>query len=148
MVPESGVRTSINRLSHYSAFWLSGRNGITLGLIDYLLAVITINLLEMNCFKRHAPPTPLPHRRGRHLTLVARGAPVGRLGAVAHVAVALLDAAPPVVAQAAGAAAVARAAGADARRHLGPLLQVEAGAVDGQRADAAQEASLLGRRSP
>lgn len=147
MVPESGVRTSINRLSHYSAFWLSGRNGITLGLIDYLLAVITINLLEMNCFKRHASP-PLPHRRSRRLTLVARGAPIGRLGAVAHVAVALLDAAPPVVAEAAGAAAVARAAGADARRHLGPLLQVEAGAVDGQRADAAQEASLLGRRSP
>lgn len=139
MVPESGVRTSINRLTHYSAFWLSGHNGITLGLIDYLLAVITINLLEMNCFERHAC---------RCLTLVARGAPVGRLGAVAHIAVALFDAAPPVVAQAAGAAAVARAAGADARCHLGTLLQVEAGAVDGQRADAAQEASLLRRRSP
>lgn len=80
--------------------------------------------------------------------MVAGGSSVGRLGAVAHVAVALLDAPAPVVAQAAGAAAVAGAAGAHPRRHLGPLLQVEAGAVDGQRPDAAQEASLLGRCSP
>lgn len=80
--------------------------------------------------------------------MVTGGPTVGRLGAVAHVAVALLHAPPSVVAQAAGAAAVTRATGAHAGRHPGPLLQVEAHAVDGQRPDAAQEASLLGRRSP
>lgn len=101
----------------------------------------------MNCFKRRAPLLSPTHPPRHLLTLVARGATVGRLGAVAHVAVALLDAAAPVVAQAAGAAAVARAAGADAGGHLGPLLQVEAGTVDGERADAAQEAPLLGRGS-
>lgn len=79
--------------------------------------------------------------------MVTGGPPVGRLGAVAHVAVALLDAPPSVVAEAGGAAAVAGAAGGHARRHLGPLLQIEAGPVDGQRPDAAQEAPLLGRRS-
>lgn len=79
--------------------------------------------------------------------MVTGGSPVGRLGAVAHVAVALLDAPPSVVAEAAGAAAVAGAAGAHAWRHLCPLLQVKAHAVDGQSPDAAQEASLLGRRS-
>lgn len=78
--------------------------------------------------------------------MVTGGSTVGRLRAVAHVAVALLDAPPPVVAEAAGAAAVAGAPGADARRHLRPLLQVQADAVDGQGPDAAQEASLLGRR--
>jgi len=79
--------------------------------------------------------------------LVTGGPAVGRLGAVAHVAVALLHAPPPVVAQAGGAGAVAGAAGGHARRHLGALLQVKVDAVDGQRPDAAQEASLLGRRS-
>lgn len=78
------------------------------------------------------------------LTLVTCGSSVGGLGTVAHVAVALLDAPPPVVAEAAGAAAVAGAAGAHPRRHPGPLLQVKVHAVDGQRPDAAQEASLLG----
>lgn len=51
------------------------------------------------------------------------------------------------MAEAAGAAAVAGAAGAHARGHLGPLLQVQADAVDGQGPDAAQEAPLLGRRA-
>ncbi len=81
------------------------------------------------------------------LTLVTGGSPIGRLGAVAHVAVALLDAPPSVVAQAAGAAAVAGTTGAHPWRHLGPLLQVKAHAVDGQSPDASQEASLLGRCS-
>lgn len=85
--------------------------------------------------------------RSSALTLIAGGSSVGGLRAVAHVAVALLDAPPPVVAEAAGAAAVAGTARAHPRRHLGPLLQVQAHAVDGQRPDAAQEASLLGRRS-
>lgn len=80
--------------------------------------------------------------------MVTGGSAVGRLGAVAHVAIALLDAPPPVVAEAAGAAAVAGAAGTHPGRHLGPLLQVEADAVDGESADAAQEASLLGGRTP
>lgn len=52
------------------------------------------------------------------------------------------------MAQAAGAAAVAGATGAHARRHPGPLLQVEADTVDGQRPDAAQETSLLGCCAP
>lgn len=79
--------------------------------------------------------------------MVTGGSPVGGLGAVAHVAVALLDAPPSVVAEAAGAAAVAGTPGAHPRRHLGPLLQVEAHPVDRQSPDAAQEASLLGRRA-
>lgn len=82
------------------------------------------------------------------LTLVAGGSPVGGLGAVAHVAVALLDTPPSVVAEAAGAAAVAGTTGAHAWRHLGPLLQVKAHAVDDQGPDAAQEAPLLGRGPP
>ena len=81
-------------------------------------------------------------------TFSAGRAPVGGLGAVADVAAALLDAASPVVAQAAGAAAVTGAAGADAWRHPGPLLQVKVDAVDGERSDAAQEAPLPGGRSP
>ena len=52
------------------------------------------------------------------------------------------------MAQAAGAAAVTGAAGADARRHPGPLLQVKVDAVDGERSDAAQEAPLPGGRPP
>lgn len=79
--------------------------------------------------------------------MVTCGSSVGGLGTVAHVAVALLNAPAPVVAEAAGAAAVAGTTGAHPRRHPGPLLQVKAHAVDGQRPDAAQEASLLGRRS-
>lgn len=82
------------------------------------------------------------------LTLVAGGPPVGRLRAVADVAVALLDAAPSVVAEAVGAAAVAGTAGAHARRHLGSLLQVKVQSVDRQGSDAAQEASLLRRCPP
>lgn len=96
----------------------------------------------MNCIKCEASC------RSPALTLVTGGSPVGRLRAVAHVAVALLDAPPAVVAEAAGAAAVSGTAGTHARRHLGPLLQVKAHAVDGQRPDAAQEAPLLRRRSP
>lgn len=96
----------------------------------------------MNCIKCEAPcGSPA-------LTLVTGGPSVGRLRAVAHVTVALLDAPPAVVAEAAGAAAVAGTAGAHARRHPGPLLQVKAHAVDGQRPDAAQEAPLLRRCSP
>lgn len=86
--------------------------------------------------------------RGAGLTLVAGGSSVGGLGAVTDVAVALLDAPPSVVAEAAGAAAVAGAAGAHPRRHPGPLLQVKAHAVHRQRPEAAQEAPLLGRRAP
>lgn len=80
--------------------------------------------------------------------MVTGGSSVCRLGAVAHVAVALLDTPPSVVAEAAGAAAVAGAAGAHPGRHPRPLLQVKAHAVDGQSPDAAQEASLLGRGAP
>lgn len=69
--------------------------------------------------------------------MVTGGPSVGGLRAVAHVAVALLDAPPPVVAQAAGAAAVAGTTGGHPRRHLGPLLQIKAHAVDGQSPDAA-----------
>lgn len=79
--------------------------------------------------------------------MVTGGSPVCGLGAVAHVAVALLDTPPSVVAEAAGAAAVAGATRAHSRRHLGPFLQVKAPAVDGQSPDAAQEAPLLGRCS-
>lgn len=82
------------------------------------------------------------------LALVTGGSPVGRLGAVADIAVALLDTPPPVVTEAAGAAAVARTTGAHSRRHPGSLLQVEAHAVDRQTPDAAQKAFLLGRCSP
>lgn len=106
-------------------------------MIDYLFVTININLFK-----------ELEARSFSGLTLVAGSASVGRLGAVAHVAVALFDALAPVVAEAAGAAAVAGAAGAHPRRHLGPLLQVEAHAVDDQSPDAAQEASLLGGCSP
>ena len=81
------------------------------------------------------------------LTLVAGGSPVGWLGAVAHVAVAFLDAPPSVVAEAAGAAAVTGATWGHPGGQLGPLLQIEADAVDSQSPDAAHEASLLGRRS-
>lgn len=81
-------------------------------------------------------------------TFSAGRSPVGRLGAVADEAAALLDAAAAVVAQAAGAAAVTGATGADAGRHPGALLQVEVDAVDGQRSDAAQEAPLPGGRPP
>lgn len=80
--------------------------------------------------------------------MVTGGAPIGRLGAVADVAVALFDTPPPVVAEAAGAAAVAGTTRAHPRRHPGPLLQVKVHAVDRQTPDAAQEAFLLGRRSP
>lgn len=80
--------------------------------------------------------------------MVAGGASVGGLRAVADVAIALLNALPSVVAEVAGAAAVAGAAGANSGRHLGPLLQVKTHAVDRQGANAAQEAPLLGRRAP
>lgn len=81
-------------------------------------------------------------------TLVADGPPVGRLRAVTDVAIALLDAAPSVVAEAVGAAAVAGTAGAHAWCHLGSFFQVKVHSVDRQGSDAAQEASLLGRCSP
>lgn len=77
------------------------------------------------------------------LTLVTGGSSIGRPRAVTHKAVALLDAPPLVVTEAAGAAAVARTSGAHARCHLGLLLQVEAHAVDVQHPDAAEESTLL-----
>lgn len=108
-------------------------------MIDYLFVSISINLLK----ELHSEHTP-----GPGLALVTGGSPVGGLGAVADVAVALFDTPPPVVAEAAGAAAVAGTPRAHPRGHLSPLLQVEAHAVDGQGPDAAQEASLLGCCSP
>lgn len=77
------------------------------------------------------------------LTLVTGGSSVGRVRAVAHKAVALLDAPPPVVTEAAGAAAVARTPGAYAGCHLGLLLQVQAHTIDVQHPDAAEESTLL-----
>lgn len=76
--------------------------------------------------------------------MVTGGSSIGGLGAVADVAVALFDTPPSVVAEAAGAAAVAGTTRAHPRRHLSPLLQVKAHAVDDQSPDAAQKASLLG----
>lgn len=76
------------------------------------------------------------------LTFGAEWPVVGRVGAVAQVAVVLLHALPPVPAVHAEAGAVALAAGLHPGRHLGPLLQVQGDAVHPQRPDAAQEAPL------
>lgn len=81
-------------------------------------------------------------------TLVTSGSPVGRLGAIADVSVALLHTPTPVVTEAAGSAAVTRTTGAHPGRHPGSLLQVETRAVDHQIPDTSQEAFLLGRCSP
>ena len=82
------------------------------------------------------------------LTVLAGGAGVGRVGAVAHVAAALLDAAAAVVAEAGRVAAVPGAAGAHARGQLGPLVQVQVGTIHSQSPHAAQEALLSGCRPP
>lgn len=114
-------------------------------MIDYLFVSININLFK----ELHVACSfclNMLHRPG--LTLVTGGSSVGGLGAVADVAVALFDAPPSVVAETAGAAAVAGTTRAHPRRHLSPLLQVKAHAVDGQCPDAAQKASLLGCCSP
>lgn len=107
-------------------------------MIDHLF--VRINIIQLNELRSL-------HGCFQGLTLVAGGSSVGRLWAVTDVAVAFLHAPPSVVAEAAGSGAVAGTAGAHSRRHLGPLLQIEADTIGGQRPDAAQEASLLGRRS-
>lgn len=64
------------------------------------------------------------------------------MGAVAHIATALLDAAATVMAKAGRVATVAGAARAHTRSKLGPLVQVQVGAVHPQSPQAAQEAAL------
>lgn len=73
---------------------------------------------------------------------------VRREPTVALEAVDLLHAAAVVLAEGAVAAAVTRAARSDSRRDPRPLLQVQGDAVQLQRADAAPEALLPGRRAP
>jgi hypothetical protein len=81
-------------------------------------------------------------------TFLAGGPPIGRLRAVTDVAAVLLNAPPAVVAETAGATAVAGAASAHPRGHLSPLLQVKGHTVYSQSSDATQEAPLPSRRSP
>lgn len=76
------------------------------------------------------------------LTSGAEGPVVGGVAAVAQVAVVLLHALAAVAAVHPVTGAVALAAGLDAGRHLGPLLQVQGDAVHPQGPDAAQEAPL------
>lgn len=87
-----------------------------------------------------------PLHPGVHVdTLLTSGAErpvVGRVAAVAQVAVVLLHALAAVAAVHPEAGAVALAAGLDAGRHLGPLLQVQGDAVHPQGPDAAQETPL------
>lgn len=76
------------------------------------------------------------------LTSGAEGAVVGGVAAIAQVAVVLLHALAAIAAVHAVTGAVALAAGLDAGRHLGPLLQVQGDAVHPQGPDAAQETPL------
>lgn len=76
------------------------------------------------------------------LTSGAERAIVGGVAAVAQVAIVLLHALAAVAAVHPETGAVALAAGLDAGRHLGPLLQVQRDAVHPQGPDATQETPL------
>ena len=79
---------------------------------------------------------------------MTEGPGVGRQATVAGEALGPLHTAALVAAQRAVAAAVAGAAGPDLRGDAGPRLQVQGLSVQPQRADAAPESPLPGRRAP
>lgn len=79
------------------------------------------------------------------ITFFAEGPRKSRRATVTGEAVGSLHAATPVLAEGAVAAAVTRTSGPNARSYLCPLLQVQRGAIQLQRADAAAEAPLPGR---
>ncbi len=80
-------------------------------------------------------------------TFVAEGAGEGREAAVAGEAAVILHTAAVILAQAAVAAAVSGTSRRHSGRDLRPLLQIQSLPVQLQRANAAQEALLSGRRS-
>ncbi|MEQ2191852.1 hypothetical protein XENOCAPTIV_003452, partial [Xenoophorus captivus] len=80
-------------------------------------------------------------------TCVAEDSSVSRQAAVTVEASGSLHTAALVIAQRAVAAAVTRATGSNPGRDLGPFLQVQSDAIQLQRADAASETPLSGRRS-
>ncbi len=80
-------------------------------------------------------------------TFVAEGAGEGREAAVAGEAAVILHTAAVILAQTAVAAAVSGTSRRHSGRDLRPLLQIQSLPVQLQRANAAQEALLSGRRS-
>lgn len=101
----------------------------------------------MRCLFVRVPATACVWCRKTGLTSFTEGSGGGRRAAVAGEAAASLHAAPTVPAEGAVAAAVTRAPGPHARGYPRPLLQVQRDAVELQRADAATEAPLPGRRA-